>query len=253
MPAAAIDAAAEVTKLPGNASLVTVESRKKASQAFLLLKPQRVEASVILFAGGGGNIGLSPSGSFRDLKGNFLIRSRNYFVQQNMMVAIVDVPSDRNSLDNFRVSKSHASDIRAVIAWLRQAEDVPVWLVGTSRGTISAAGVAARLGEGGPDGLVLTSTLFGPSKRGSVFDAKLKAIRQPVLLVHHKDDGCPVTPYKKARSFQRQLANAAAYELITIEGGVGNIGKPCGGKSPHGFLGLEARVVESITRWIRTH
>ena len=218
-----------------------------------MLKPQRIVASLILFAGGSGNIGLTPTGSFRNLKGNFLLRSRDYFVRQNMLVAIVDVPSDRNSLDKFRASRSHALDIGAVIEWLRQTADAPVWLVGTSRGTISAAGVAGRLGREGPDGLVLTSTLFGPSKRGSVFDAKLKAIRQPVLLVHHKNDGCAVTPYKKARSFERRLPNAAAYELITIEGGVTNIGKPCGGKSPHGFLGQEARVVETITGWIKSN
>lgn len=171
-PAAAIDNA-EVNKLPGIISLVTVRARKKASQTFLLLEPQRIEASVILFAGGSGNIGLTPSGSMTNLKGNFLLRSRDYFVRQNVMVAIVDTPSDRNSLDKFRAGQSHARDIRAVIAWLRQTADAPVWLVGTSRGTISAAGVAGRLEQGGPDGIVLTSTLFGPSKRGSVFDAKL--------------------------------------------------------------------------------
>jgi hypothetical protein len=35
-----------------------------------------------------------------------------------------------------------------------------VWLVGTSMGTVSATSAAARLaGAGGPDGLVLTSTV----------------------------------------------------------------------------------------------
>lgn len=74
-----------------------------------------------------------------------------------------------------------------------------------------------------------------------------------MLLVHHVNDACAVTPYRKARSFRRKLPGAAAYELISIEGGVGNIGKACGGKSPHGFLGQEARVVELITDWIKSH
>ena len=251
-PAAATDNA-EVTKLPGNISLVTVQARKKARQPFLVLEPQRIDASVILFAGGSGNLGLAPSGSLKHLGGNFLLRSRDHFLRQNLMVAIVDTPSDRSSLDKFRAGKSHARDIQAVIAWLRQAADAPVWLVGTSRGAISAAGVAGRLEQGGPDGIVLTSTLFGPSKRGSVFDAKLESIRQPVLLVHHKNDACEVTPYRKTRSFRRKLPNAAAYELIGIEGGVGDVGKACGGNSAHGFLGQEARVVELIADWIKSH
>jgi hypothetical protein len=50
----------------------------------------------------------------------------------------------------------------AVIAWLKQQAPVPVWLVGTSRGTQSAAYIAteATPAQGGPDGIVLTSTIL---------------------------------------------------------------------------------------------
>jgi hypothetical protein len=240
-------------QIAGNTRMVTVSGRKAATQKFLAITPSQIEASVVLFAGDSGHLGLSDSGSIQELSGNFLIKSRHNFVQQGMLVAVVDTPSDRSSLDNFRSSRAHAVDIGAVISWLRQAADVPVWLVGTSRGTISAAAVAGELASGGPDGIVLTSTLFGPSKRGTVYKAKIKAIKVPVLVVHHRNDACVSTPYSNAAAFMHQVSGAPRSELITIEGGVGNLGNPCGARSPHGFLGLENKVVKQITDWIKAN
>lgn len=245
------------SSLTDNTTLVTVSGRKNATQQFLVIKPyipEQIRASVILFAGGTGHLGFDDSGSIRNLSGNFLVKTRNYFVQQGMIVAVVDTPSDRRALDNFRTSWAHAVDIRAVITWLRKTADVPLWLVGTSRGTISVAGVAGHLASAGPDGIVLTSTVFESStRRGVVYDANLDAIQVPVLVVHHKNDGCAVTPYSKASAFMQRISAASKSELITIEGGAGNLGNPCEAKSPHGFLGLEYKVVTLITDWIKAN
>lgn len=247
------DAPAVVRQLSPNTRLVSVTGREGATQPFLVINPPQVQASVILFAGGDGYLGLDESGGIRSLSGNFLVKMRNTFVQQGMLVALVDTPSDRNSLDRFRSSRAHAVDIRAVIRWLHQQAHAPVWLVGTSRGTISTAAVAAQLDNEGPDGIVLTSTLFGPSRNGTVFNADLKAIRLPVLLVHHKNDGCSATPYRSAAGFTEKISAATKVELITIEGGSGNIGDVCGAKSAHGFLGLETEVVGLISDWIKAN
>ena len=60
------------------------------------------------------------------------------------MVAVVDAPSDRQRGMNaiFRMSRAHAADIAAVADYLKKQSDVPVWLVGTSMGSFSAAGGA---------------------------------------------------------------------------------------------------------------
>ncbi len=58
-----------------------------------------------------------------------------------------------------KCASRHVADVKAVITWLRQQGYHRVWLIGTSRGTQSAAYVATSLSEGGPDGLVLTSTI----------------------------------------------------------------------------------------------
>ena len=105
---------------------------------------------MILFAGGHGGLQISSSGSFKWGAGNFLVRTRQLFADQGLMVVVVDAPSDRQSapfLGGFRQKAEHAADIKAVIAWAREQTKVPVWLVGTSRGTQSAAFVATELGD----------------------------------------------------------------------------------------------------------
>ncbi len=248
-----VDRPAVEKRLTANTRLVTVAGRKGATQPFLALTPPQTHASVILFAGDTGHLAIRDSGAIGNLRGNFLVKIRSYLVQQGMAVALVDTPSDRTTLDGFRAGRAHAEDIRAVIRWLRRQADVPVWLVGTSRGTISAAAIAGHLSTGGPDGIVLTSTLFGPSKRGTVYAADLASIAVPVLVVHHKADACSVTRYKGANAFMKALTGTRTAELFTIEGGAGNIGDPCGPMSPHGFLGLENRVVKAIADWIKAH
>ena len=110
------------------------------------------------------------------------------------MVVVVDAPSDRQSapfLGGFRQKAEHAADIKAVIAWAREQTKVPVWLVGTSRGTQSVAFVATELGRSeGPDGIVLTSTIVTDDKGRPVPAMPVEKLRIPALVVHHERDGC---------------------------------------------------------------
>ena len=80
------------------------------------------------------------------------------------MAVVVDAPSDRQRapfLNGFRQTEEHAADLKATIAWARATAKVPVWLVGTSRGTQSAAYAATVLqGADAPDGVVLTATIL---------------------------------------------------------------------------------------------
>jgi pimeloyl-ACP methyl ester carboxylesterase len=168
-------------------------------------------------------------------------------------VAVVDAPSDRpKGLDGFRASASHAEDVRAVLAALRQEAPAPVWLVGTSMGTVSAANAAARLTTGGPDGLVLTSTVTrqGRERPESIGDVRLKDIRVPTLVVHHGQDACRATPYADTVGLLRDLASTPRRELLTFEGGLPPQSGPCEPGAAHGFFGLDAEVVAAIVRWM---
>ena len=121
------------------AELVSLPTRAGVTQDFILVQPTAgaPKAAVILFAGGGGALRLASSGAATK-NGNFLVRSRNLFADAGLLVAVPDTPSDHGSGYGklFRSSDEHASDIAAVIAYLRAKALVPVWLVGTSLGTL---------------------------------------------------------------------------------------------------------------------
>lgn len=232
-----------------------VESRPGVTQAFLLLRPRAAPlASVILFAGGHGRLRLSERGIGWG-KGNFLVRNRGRFAEEGFLVAVPDAPSDRMSDEgmDFRTSASNARDVAAVIAFLRKEAKAPVWLVGTSAGTLSAANAAVRLSSGGADGLVLTSTILRSSRMipGSVLDLPLDAVKVATLVVHHKQDSCPATPYGDVANLVKRLGNAPKIELISFEGGDEPRSQPCEAMSHHGYIGQDAEVVGAISRWIR--
>jgi hypothetical protein len=122
-------------------------------------------------------------------------------------------------------------------------------------GTVSAASATARLaGAGGPDGLVLTSTVTrqGRERPESVGDVRLKDIRVPTLVVHHRDDGCRSTPYADTPALMRDLGSAPRRELLTFSGGDPPQSGPCDARAAHGYLGLDTEVVAAIAKWITT-
>jgi len=230
---------------------VVVTRREGATQSVFVMKPAAPAAAVILFTGGDGRASVSPAGASG---GNFLLRSKRYFLAENLMVAIVDAPSDWGTLDRFRHSEAHAIDIKGVIAELRKLADIPVWAVGTSNGSASVANVAARFPPPtGPDGIVLTSSVARSSRNNSVFDAALGRIKVPALVVHHKDDACEWTPYRGATRLEAALSGARSRELIGIDGGSTPDGDPCEAYHYHGFVGREPAVVKIIADWIKAH
>jgi hypothetical protein len=130
------------------AELVSLRTPRGATQAFIFLKSAHPVASLIMFAGDDGALGLKSATSMARLNDNFLVRTRDKFLDRGFSVAVVDVPSDHRRGINavFRMGNDHAGDIGAVAAYLKQQASVPVWLVGTSMGTFSAAGGAIATG-----------------------------------------------------------------------------------------------------------
>jgi pimeloyl-ACP methyl ester carboxylesterase len=164
----------------------------------------------------------------------------------------MDAPSDHQSsgiTDAFRMGADHLTDISAVVADLgKRFPGLPIFLVGTSRGTISAAALGARLGSNS-GGVVLSSTLFRSSGRSGELKIGLSefdfgTIKIPVLFVHHVSDQCRVTPYSDAARF------ADKYPLISVFGGRAPESGPCDPFSAHGYFGKESETVEEIVNWM---
>jgi pimeloyl-ACP methyl ester carboxylesterase len=244
-----------------DADLVSIKTPRGVKQAFILIKPSNPVASVILFAGGHGALGLTSASAMRWGKGNFLVRTRQMFADAGFMVAVVDAPSDRRHGMNaiFRMSGAHARDIGAVADYLKKQKAVPVWLVGTSMGTFSAANgaIAGR----NVDGLVLTSTVtrskpqwkIARSHRDGVASMPLSRVVAPALIVSHRHDGCEVSPAADAPKLKARLSHAKVTEIALLDGGAPPRSKPCEAKSQHGYLGIETKAVDNIARFIKAH
>ena len=232
--------------------VVDIPTRPGVTQRFVYRPAAEAKASAILFAGGHGGLQLDASGSQRGLRNNFLVRSARLFVAQGISVALIDAPSDRQSepfLFGFRESAQHATDVQAVIAWLKAQNAVPVWLGGTSRGTQSAAATAVAIKSGGPDGIVLTSTILADRRGTPVPDMAVDTLTMPVLVVHHEQDGCRACAFSDVPRLMSRLASAPRKELISFRGG-NNVGDPCEALAYHGYNGLESEVVGRISAWM---
>jgi pimeloyl-ACP methyl ester carboxylesterase len=233
--------------------VVDIPTRPGVTERVIVLTPPEPKAAVVLLAGGHGGLQIYPNGSMRWGEGNFLVRTRQMFADQGLLVAVVDAPSDHQSppyLRDFRQTVEHAVDLKAVIAWLRQQAKVPVWLVGTSRGTQSAAYVATELtGPEGPDGVVLTSSILSDPKTRPVPAMPLEKIKVPVLVVHHEQDGCRVCPFSETPALMAKLATAPRSQLLAFTGGQSR-GDPCEAFAYHGYNGIEPEVVRQIVAWV---
>jgi hypothetical protein len=230
---------------------IELTTRPGVTQPFYLAKPAGSSAAtLVLFTGGNGALLNYGPPDLR--RGNFLIRSRNLFLDQGFNIAVVDLPSDaRSGLGGTRVSQAHRTDIAAVIAYLRRL-NVPIWLVGTSMGTISAAN-GGTLQTGGPDGIVLTSSIIsaGGHGTGSVADVGPEKVTVPTLFVHNRDDACRFCSYGDVPELMRRFTNVPRKELITFAGGDTTRSDPCEALSRHGYIGLEPQVVAAISTWIK--
>jgi hypothetical protein len=244
-----------------DASLVSIPTPRGAKQAFILIKPDKPVASVILFAGGHGALRLQSASTMQWGAGNFLVRSRDKFAAHDLAVAVIDAPSDRPRGMNaiFRMGRAHAGDIGAVVAYLRKTIGKPVWLVGTSMGTFSAAegAIAAK-----PiDGLVLTSTItrskpnwkIARSHRHGVASMALPAITAPTLIVSHQKDGCDLTPASDAPKLKRRLKKARVVDVALLDGGDPPQSVPCEAKSQHGYFGIEAKAVDTVAAFVKAN
>ncbi|MCX7902604.1 MAG: alpha/beta hydrolase [Burkholderiaceae bacterium] len=233
--------------------VVDIPTRPGVTQRMVVLSPPQPRATVILFAGGHGGLQIFRNGSFRWGEGNFLVRSRRLFAEQGLQVIVVDAPSDRQTppfLAGYRQRPEHVQDVKAVMAWARAQAKVPVWLIGTSRGTQSAAYVATEAaGPEGPDGLVLTATILKDSRSRPVPAMPLERLRIPVLVVHHEQDACAYCLFADMPALMDKLADVPRLELLTFRDGR-NQGEPCEAFSHHGFNGLEAEVVARVAAWI---
>lgn len=224
-----------------------------------------LRTTLVLLAGGDGHVALDDRGCPQRLQGNSLIRSLPLFQASGLGTLLVDAPAGHQGADGlggYRTDAGHAADLGLLITSVRERTGGAVWVVGTSRGAISAVNAAARLqGQAAPDGIVLTSSVVAGDPRArkpwvaqSVFDVPLQAIVQPLLVIGHAQDRClrsPPTEMDRVVSSTR----SARSQVVTVRGGIADAGAArvdaCEGRSAHGFIGQESEVADGIARFVR--
>ena len=165
------------------------------------------------------------------------------FGDKGFQVAVIDAPYDKFGYMSInRMSEEHRTHVSAVADYMKSKANVPVWLVGTSMGTVSVANIAIN----DPDpyaGAVFTSTFQ------DVAFEDLSSITLPTLVVHHQKDACNFCSPLMAEKIYTKLTGSSSREIRWIEGGY-STGDVCGPNAHHGFLGVEQKAVDAIAEFI---
>jgi hypothetical protein len=234
-----------------NDRLIWLDTRKDVKVPIYQMKRDDAKVTVVLLSGGDGFLGMKDG---IPTSNNFLIRSREHFKARGFNVAIIGPPKESGQMQPlelpFRISPEHIEDLRISIAYLKKDSPLPVWVVGTSRGTVSAAAIAIAIGNEELSGVVLTSSITHTKKTGAPAWQKLSLIKIPVLVFHHEYDECRICVPKDASLIFERLENAPIKKEIYVKGGKDPSGDPCEAMHYHGFIGMEKEAVDIISDWI---
>lgn len=205
---------------------------------------------VVLFAGDDGNVSASSRGPMR-MQGNFVVRTASYWIDHGDAYAIFDAPSDNASgmQDVFRLSVDASTDVEAAVSELRKRyPGAKVALIGTSRGTITVGNILKRHPELA-DAFVLTSPVTQANRgQAGLSGLSWKGGMARVLVLANENDACQVSPASAAK----QVADENGFDYISVSSsmGGGDRKSDCKAQSPHGFLGIENKVLDSIAGWL---
>ncbi len=265
----AAEASSESLKSPST-ELVQLETRPGVELKFLLIKPDNPVAVLILLEGGPGKLPLTTVSGEPTIKRGigFLVRSREDFARHGFMVVLLDAPSDKTRMAPIiRTSNEYAQDLGAVVSYLNNKTNLPLWFVGMSLGSFSASNGVININEG-ISGLVLISSVTRSDKRWAVYSShpngilsmELDKVKVPALIVAHKEDECPDTPASLAPKIEEALVNSPRSEIDYFSGGEKPKTNPrspappgCQPLTQHGYYGIEEQVITAIATFIKSN
>jgi Serine aminopeptidase, S33 len=223
-------------------------------QRILIVSPQQPRAAIVMLPGGSGDVGIGRGGELRH-NNNFVVRSRGLWVARGYAVLIPDA-IDHANLRGARSAPQFAQLVMDLITYARSSlappAVLPVFLLGTSQGSIAAMNGAAHAAPGTLAGVVLTESVsVMGSSHETVFDAGPERVKVPALVVANTDDRCNVAPPSMAPRIAAAMTSSPNVEVKTISGGETKSAKACGSRTPHGYYGIEDRVVDLISEWMQ--
>ncbi|MEI6791314.1 MAG: hypothetical protein WCK42_09050 [Myxococcaceae bacterium] len=223
-------------------------SRNGAHLPLYVMSNPNALATLILLPGG--DAGTDNIVEGKPSSGNFLVRSKEHFFNESFNVVVMFRASDLSQLGYPYRVKEHVAEIAKVISFSKERFGKPIWLVGTSRGTVSGTAAAIALGNKEVQGLVLTASVTNRVV-GAIKTQSIDELKMPVLVVHHKNDACKICVPSEASRITSDLKSSPAKRFVMIEGGSDPEGDPCRAKHWHGFINYEKETVKIITDWIK--
>jgi hypothetical protein len=79
-----------------------------------------------------------------------------------------------------------------------------------------------------------------------VLDAEPQNVRVPALIVANRDQ-CKVAPPDLAPKIAAAMSQDTDVKVVMVTGGISKSPKDCGSLTPHGYYGIEDRVVSLIS------
>lgn len=218
-------------------------------QRILIAAPGHPRGTIVMLPGGAGDVGVERDGDLRH-GDNFVVRTRALWNAKGYAVLIPDT-IDRANLRGLRSSPAYARLVDDLIGFAHRQVPGPVFLLGTSQGSIAAMNGAAHADPRSLAGVVLTESVSVLGGSGeTVFDADPQGVRVPALVVANRDDRCNVAPPQAAQRIAAAMTESRDVRVLMVSGGVTRSKKDCGSLTPHGYYGIEQQVVTGIVQWM---
>jgi len=230
---------------------LSIEGRVNDHLPVLQNKKDNDAINLILIPGGNAGTGQVLNGlpSSR----NFLVRTRYDFAAAGFNTYILfrarSVAADLMAT-TYRNDKEHIKEIQSLINYIATTNSGPIWLVGTSMGTISATTAALQMENSQVKGLVLTASVTNHAP-GNLASQRLEDVKLPVLMVHHEADACFACVPSEAKNLFGKFNNSQKKDFLMVKGGGPVTGDVCQNQHWHGFIGVERQVTSYIIDWIK--
>jgi pimeloyl-ACP methyl ester carboxylesterase len=205
-------------------------------------------ALLVFVPGGEGVIGLRPGQT--DNRSPFLQMLRRLsdptLTSGRFDVVLMDSPaplSPRQPFPVARTSSEHLMRIESVVRFYQARTGLPVWLMGHSNGGISIAEFARYLQKKGTPELV-AGFISSSSRSEAEFEPPFAA---PMLVIHHRNDGCRFTLYASAEGRHARVKSfdPAPVEFFTVTEGAAQGADPCS-SGFHMYAGAAEQVSAAI-------
>lgn len=187
----------------------------------LLLEAEKPATKTVLFIpGGNGHYGLREGPM--EVRTPFSLGIFIPLTKASINVVIIDNPRPIDERSGAPGS-DRIDRIETVVKFYQAKFRTPIWLFGHSNGT---AAVMEFINRSDENRQLIAGVVLSASRQEYKIDSDVE-VKFPVLILHHRNDGCRTTPYASAvKRFDAFKERNISVEFVTIEGGEGG-GEPC--------------------------